>query len=148
MIEFFVPGIPIPKGSAKAFVVKGRAIVTQDNGAKQKPWASSISYTAMQEMKFQKPVSGPISISLTFFMPRPKGHYGSGKNSEVVKASAPNSHTSKPDLDKLIRCVKDALTGVVWNDDSQVCEITETRKQYETISRGTGVKIMIRRINQ
>jgi Holliday junction resolvase RusA-like endonuclease len=146
MIEFFVPGVPVPKGSAKAFVVKGRAIVTQDNGAKQKPWASSISYTAMQSMRFEKPVQGPVSISLTFYMPRPKGHYGSGKNSALVKDSAPQHHVSKPDLDKLVRCVKDALTGVVWNDDSQVCQITDTEKLYETASRGVGVKIRVTKL--
>jgi len=147
ILDIFVPGTPVPKGSAKAFVVKGRAIVTQDNGAKQKPWASSISYTAMQFMKFQKPFTGPMSISLTFFMPRPKGHYGSGKNSATVKESSPRHHVQKPDLDKLIRCVKDALTGVVWNDDSQVCEITETVKQYETVSRGVGVRIQVKRLS-
>jgi len=143
MIEFFVPGIPVPKGSAKAFVVKGRAIVTQDNGAKQKPWASAISFTAKHQMGAERPFAGPIAISLLFIMPRPKGHYGSGKNSAVVKESSPQHHVTKPDLDKLIRCVKDALTGVVWGDDSQVCEITLARKTYETTSRGPGVKIQV-----
>ena len=147
MIEFFVPGIPIPKGSAKAFVVKGRAIVTQTNGDKQKPWASAISYTAMQNMKFQKPLDGPFGVELTFYMPRPKGHYGTGKNVHTLKESSPDHHTSKPDADKLLRCVLDALTSVVWNDDSQVCEISVFKK-YETVSRGTGAKITIRRINQ
>ena len=117
----------------------------QDNRDKQKPWASSISYCAMQAIQHQKPFAGPVSIDLVFIMPRPKGHFGTGKNSQVIKESAPSRHVSKPDLDKLVRCVKDALTNVVWNDDSQVYELTAT-KQYETISRGTGVKIAIRRI--
>ena len=147
-LSFFVPGIPVPKGSAKAFVVKGRAIVCQDNAARQKPWASSISYTAMQEMKFQKPVAGAVAISLTFHMPRPKSHYGTGSNSTLVKSSAPRQHVSKPDLDKLIRCVKDALTGVVWNDDSQVCRIELAEKKYETVSRGTGVTISVTTIDE
>jgi len=147
-LKFFVPGIPVPKGSAKAFVVKGRAVVCQDNAAKQKPWASSISYTAMQEMKFQKPVTGPIAISLCFTMPRPKSHYGTGSNSAIVKPSAPRHHVSKPDLDKLIRCVKDALTGVVWSDDSQVCQIVYAAKTYETTSRGSGVSISISSIDE
>lgn len=29
-------------------------------------------------------------------------------------------HTRKPDLDKLTRSIKDALTGVIYNDDSQI----------------------------
>jgi len=146
MIEFFVPGTPVPKGSAKAFVVKGRAVVTQDNGSKQKPWASSISYTAQQVMQGQRPFQGPIEIGLLFIMPRPKGHYGSGKNCYQIKTSSPVHHVVKPDLDKLVRCVKDALTGVVWGDDSQVCRMSDVSKQYETASRGCGVKIQIRRL--
>ena len=119
-MRFFVAGIPVPKGSAKAFVNKktGRAIVTQTNGARQRPWASAISLTAQE--KGCKPTQGAVQLTLTFSMPRPKSHYGTGKNSCVLKTSAPLYHTSTPDLDKLTRCVKDALTGVAWFDDSQV----------------------------
>lgn len=130
-ISFFVPGTPVPKGSAKAFVNKytGRAQVMQDNRDKQKPWASDIAYHASQEYK-GAPFTGPVKIGLHFVMPRLKGHFGTGKNSETLKPGAPIWHISKPDLDKLIRCVKDALTGVIWKDDSQVCKIGETTKQY------------------
>ena len=139
-IEFFVAGTPIPKGSAKAFVNKftGRAQVMQDNRDKQKPWASIISYTAQQIIK--EKIDGPVRISLIFIMPRLKSHYGSGKNSTVMKPSAPLWHVAKPDLDKLVRCVKDALTGIAWHDDSQVAEIALGRKQY---GDHPGVKIQI-----
>ena len=143
--NFFVSGTPIPKGSTKAFVVKGRAITTATNGAKQKPWSSDIAYTAMQEIKFSTPTRSAISVVLTFFMPRPKGHYGSGKNIASVKASAPTSHVSKPDVDKLIRCVLDSLTGVVWHDDSQVIEV-KANKRYEDIDRGPGLSVWIREV--
>ncbi len=128
IVSFFVAGNPVAKGSAKAFVVKGRAIVTQDNGEKQKPWASIITYeAALRVSKYIE--SEPVSLTLDFVMPRPKGHYGSGKNEGRVKDNAPIYHTVKPDLDKLVRCVKDALTSVVWKDDSQVV-IVKARKKY------------------
>ncbi|BCS54755.1 RusA family crossover junction endodeoxyribonuclease [Geobacter sp. SVR] len=136
ILDFFVPGAPVPKGSAKAFVVKSkgsgkpRAVVTQDNGDKQKPWASVISYSALQEMRSEKPASGPIRLTLYFVMPRVKGHYRTGKNAHLLRDEAPLWHVSKPDLDKLVRCVKDALTGVVWNDDSQVCDMPHVLKRY------------------
>lgn len=134
-IKFFVPGVPVPKGSAKGFVVKDkksgkpRAIVVQDNKEKQKPWASDISYHAS---KFHTGplLAGPVALSLQFVMPRLKGHYGSGKNKDVLKPGAPYWHIVKPDTDKLIRCVKDALTGVVWVDDSQVCRMDFILKVY------------------
>lgn len=133
-ISFFVSGIPVPKGSAKAFVNKktGRAIVTQDNRAKQIPWASTIAYHAQVEMEGPL-LTGPVEISLEFYMPRLKAHFGTGKNAGVVKADAPVWHTSKSDLDKLVRCALDALTGIVWKDDSQVCEMGPVRKMYGDI---------------
>jgi len=119
--SFFVPGIPVPKGSTRAFYVPklNRCVTMQTNAAKQKPWASMISVMAQEAGC--RAVSGPISMHMEFIFPRPKSHYGSGKNASTVKASAPGYHTSKPDLDKLVRCVFDALTGVAWNDDSQCC---------------------------
>ena len=134
MITFFVPGVPVAKGSAKAFVIKNkasgkhRAIVTQTNGDKQKPWASMIGTIAqMQNMPM---MFGPVKLSLTFHMPRIKGHYRAGKNSEQLRPDAPVWHIVKPDLDKLVRCVKDALTGVIWKDDSQVALMPEVKKIY------------------
>jgi Holliday junction resolvase RusA-like endonuclease len=133
-MKFFVQGIPVPKGSAKAFVIKTkatgklRAIVTQDNREKQKPWASMIGVTAQQLN--QPMIDGPVSLSLAFILPRPKNHFGTGKNAAVLKASAPRWHVSKPDLDKLTRCVKDALTGVIWHDDSQVAQLGNVSKTY------------------
>lgn len=148
ILDFFVPGIPIPKGSTKAFVMKGkngkpRAVTTATNGDKQRPWASAISYTAMQEMRFEKPVAGPICLSLYFTMPRIKGHFRTGKNAHLLRDDAPSAHIVKPDLDKLIRCVKDALTSIVWNDDSQVCEMPNIRKRY---GDNPGVRITVETI--
>ena len=138
--NFFVPGIPVAKGSAKAFYNKkaGKIVVMQDNRSRQKPWASMISYTA-QESGVQI-VDGPVVLSLTFNMPRPKSHYGSGKNSAVLKLGSPTYHTSVPDLDKLVRCVMDALTGIAWHDDKQVASIRTAKRYY---GDGPGVQIEI-----
>jgi Holliday junction resolvase RusA-like endonuclease len=127
MITFFVPGTPIPKGSAKAFFIKSkatgkhRAIVTQTNNEKQKPWASAVSFTAQQSQGGRPLIKGPVCLGVSFIMPRPKRHFKTGNNSHLLRDDAESWHTQTPDLDKLIRCIKDALTGTVWVDDSQVC---------------------------
>jgi Holliday junction resolvase RusA-like endonuclease len=123
MMSFFVAGIPVPKGSAKAFMRKGMKFpaVVQDNAERQKPWASSIGYAAQQEGIAM--MSGPVEIRIIFFMPYRKSHFGTGKNANTLKPNVEKYHTSKPDLDKLIRCVKDALTGIAWRDDSQVAVV-------------------------
>lgn len=130
MISFFVAGVPVPKGSAKAFMRKGmkHPVVIQDNADKQKPWASAIGYAAQQEVSGV--INGPVGIGVSFVMPRPLSHFGTGKNAGMLKATAPKYHTSKPDFDKLLRCVKDALTGIAWKDDAQVAVVFRSEKYY------------------
>jgi crossover junction endodeoxyribonuclease RusA len=142
-VTFFVPGVPVAKGSAKAFVVKGRAIVTQSNGAKQKPWASAISYTAQQAGV--RPMVGPVMVRMTFVMPRPKAHL---RKSGAIKETAPTFHTSKPDVDKLVRLVFDALTGIAWKDDSQA-QIRAANKIYTSDRYSqTGVNVRINQLGE
>lgn len=140
--SFFVAGVPVPKGSAKAFMRPDAKfpIVMQDNREKQKPWASAISYTAQQSgVKYIE--RGPVALGVIFYMPRIGTHFGTGKNAGVLKHSAPTYHTAKPDLDKLLRCVKDALTGVAWKDDAQVAVVRELMKIYGEYTPGAIITI-------
>ncbi len=139
IFSFFVPGIPVPKGSAKAFLHRhsGKIITRQDNAERQKPWASSIGHTAI--MSGVLPVDAPVKINLKFVMPRIKKHFGTGKKRALLREDAPFWHVTKPDLDKLVRCVKDALTGVAWQDDSQVSVV----EAYKAYGEFTGVQIRI-----
>ena len=59
-----------------------------------------------------------------------------------VKNSSPVHHLQKPDTDKLIRAILDALTGIIYKDDSQVDAIHVTKKWADTLEPA-GVFIMI-----
>ena len=128
-LQIWVPGTPVPKGSAKAFIPRGwkRAIITQDNAAKQRPWASAITLAARDAGC--EPMDGPIDVEILFRMPRLRSHFGSGANADRLRDNAPLYPVCKPDIDKLARCVLDALTGVCWRDDGQVTILT-CRREY------------------
>ena len=75
--------------------------------------------------KPKRPYVGDISLKLTFYMPRPKSHYRTGKRSHVLKAKAPVFHSVKPDLDNLVKLISDCIgnrTFIV--DDSQICALS------------------------
>ncbi len=122
VIEFFAPGIPKTAGSKRVFMTRGknpRPIITDDCKT-GKDWRASVQFAAHEVMAGKPLITGPIDAVYAFYFPRPKAHFGTGKNANKLKASAPRYHTKKPDLGKLVRAVEDALTGVVWKDDAQV----------------------------
>jgi crossover junction endodeoxyribonuclease RusA len=57
-----------------------------------------------------------------FRFTRPKGHYGTGKNANRLKVSAPDFHLVKPDADKLQRAIGDSIeqSGLVRGDQQIV----------------------------
>lgn len=120
-IEFFVPGAPAPGGSKSPYLNKNTGRINLAPASKKtKDWRAVVRLAA--EAAYDGPLlTGPISLSIIFVMPRPKNHYGTGRNAGMLKASAPYWHTKTPDRTKLIRSTEDALKHVIWNDDSQVC---------------------------
>jgi crossover junction endodeoxyribonuclease RusA len=138
-LVFEVAGIAQPKGSARAFVPRSwaqkavaegrapRAVVTSDN-PKGKGWEQSIRNAAAIELLRKtnagnRFVTEPVTIEVVFYLPRPQYLLTKGKAPLAVP------HTKKPDVDKLARACKDALTGVVWTDDAQVTDLI-ARKRY------------------
>jgi Holliday junction resolvase RusA-like endonuclease len=79
---------------------------------------------------------------MTFIMPRPKNQYDAKGN---LKNPAPFFHTVKPDRIKLARAVEDALTGIIWVDDSQCCD-GPIIKRYPIPDEKIGVFVKIREI--
>ena len=125
-IEFIMHGKPAPVGSKKAFAVRGkggafRAIVTDDN-RRSRPWMSLVADAAAQAWD-APPLACAVSVSIEFRMPRPKSHYRTGKNSDRLRDDAPCAHAQTPDIDKLVRCLIDGISGIVFADDRQVYEI-------------------------
>ncbi|MEW6726890.1 MAG: RusA family crossover junction endodeoxyribonuclease [Bacillota bacterium] len=111
MISFTVYGIPQPKGSTRSFVKDGKVITTSDN-PRLKDWHHLVAWAA-QEHKPPALMQGPVMVTLMFTLARPKSVSPKKRPLPVVK----------PDLDKLIRAVLDALKGTFYADDGQVCAL-------------------------
>ena len=121
MIEFSVVGVPRPAGSKKAFVnpKTGRANLADVSGEKGTAWRSDVRSEAMAAYQ-GPPLSGPVTLLVVFFMPRPQRHYRTGKLAHLLRDDAPTFHTSAPDATKLLRGLEDSLKSIAWIDDSQV----------------------------
>ena len=114
-------GIPIYRGKKGAKQFTGRVAVV-DDAKRSKPWQALVSAAAADALGGGEQLAGPLVLEVDFYVTRPAGHYGSGRNAEVLRAAAPRYPTTRPDVTKLLRGVEDALTSVVWHDDAQVVE--------------------------
>lgn len=132
-VTFFVPGIPKPGGSKRAFVIPktGRAIVTEDcKGSKD--WRTAVAFAATEKIPAWFP--GPLRVTFVFYLPRPRGHYGTGRNAPGIRASAPDYPAVRPDTSKLVRSTEDALKGIAWGDDSQIVQQIASKEYVDCLS--------------
>jgi len=93
-------------------------------------WKNSIKAVFMD--RAGQAVEGPLRVETTFYFPRPKSHYGTGKNSAKLKPSAPVYHVITPDIDNLEKAAYDALSMKIgvgfWKDDSQIVEAQPAKR--------------------
>jgi crossover junction endodeoxyribonuclease RusA len=124
MIQFTVYGTPRPQGSMRSFRhrLTSQVVTTSDN-KHLKPWRQEVAQMAVLQ-RAQLIETGPVALGLRFYFKRPK--------------SAPKSRiypTVKPDLDKTIRAILDALKGIIYGDDSQVVRFDHVEKLYDNVER-------------
>jgi len=121
-----VYGTPAPQGSKK---IAGRAhkVLVDDNPHALASWREDVKHAALTALADAVAWNRdyPAYVAhMTFTLPRPAYHFGTGRNDRILKPNAPHRHASKPDLDKLVRSTFDALTVAgVYVDDRRVAQL-------------------------
>jgi Holliday junction resolvase RusA-like endonuclease len=142
-LTFTVLGDPQPQGSKT--LMRSRFVI-ESNKARLEPWRESIRTAAHAAQLASlddypapgwRPLEGPIAIHLAFTMRAPK-----------TKPRWRLYPDGRPDLDKLIRGVLDALTSIgTWLDDAQVVRIVAL-KTYPTDGQPPGLTVELHTIER
>ena len=145
-----VRGIPAPQGSKRGMPIKskgkytGKVALIESAGDRVKTWRQDVreaAITTAEDTDWSIP-AGAVLVHIDYYLPRPKGHYRTGRNAGLLRDAAPTWHTTKPDRDKLDRATHDALTSAgVIDDDSRIVGGT-TWKHYAD-GRPPGARIII-----
>jgi Holliday junction resolvase RusA-like endonuclease len=123
-----VHGRPITQGSK----VKVKWGQLDANWKTLRPWRDNVRSAALEARGDTEPILGPVEVDIVFTFDRPAGHFGTGRNAGMLKASSPAypANLTSGDIDKLQRSCFDALTDAqVWKDDAQVVRV-EADKLY------------------
>lgn len=103
---------PQPKQSVRSG--KGRFFIDP----KKKKYVEDIKQEA-QIFYGSEPTELPVCLDVVFYF-----------NHKTKKGY----HASRPDIDNLLKPLKDALSGIVYKDDSQICKIF-AQKRYSKEAR-------------
>ena len=144
-VELSVTGKPVgqPRVKSRSFIKNGKPISTVYTPKVADQWKSLVRLQARLKAR-RRLLEGPLIVTLTFYMPRPKSHYRTGKYSDQLKDNAPTYHDKKPDIDNLVKAVFDAIgdSKVIWKDDNQVAAMNV----LVCYSKKPGVEIKIREL--
>ena len=103
-VYFEVKGDPVPKARARTVRKGGRT--WSFTPKKAAAWEKTVKEEAVKH--FDKPLTGPIQVSIIFHMDRPKS-----RRKDIWVPTT-------PDLDNLEKAILDALNGVAYEDDRYV----------------------------
>lgn len=128
VVRFRVEGAPRPKGSWR-HVGAGR-VISAAKGLDA--WERAVRQAAEHAMVVPRVSGDALQVTLTFRMPRP-----ACRKHDVW-------HTTRPDVDKLIRAVLDAMSGIVYDDDALICSVIAlSRYEDETMPPGVAVTVSL-----
>lgn len=138
IITFEVPGEPKPQSRPRSRAINknGKWIGTtyQPNGPDM-DYRARIATIAAQHMAGRAPLSGPLYFRVVLWIPKPK--------SKPKWKFLPDV---KPDFDNYAKAICDALQGIVFLNDSQICTALITKKY--AVERGASTEIMVEELQE
>lgn len=130
VIEITIAGAPTPKGRARS-TRSGRhytpaATRAAENRVRDAWLECGIGYKLAVTGNPPTPHAGPVHVDVVATFTPPTS-WPKWKQTAALAGAWP--HTVKPDIDNLLKLVKDGLNGLAWVDDAQAISVTG-RKQY------------------
>lgn len=124
-VEFVVPCAP---------VAKARVRVTCNGSytpAKTRAFETHCRLLAKAAMGHLVPTADAVTLCMVAFVPIPKSWSRPKRARALAGLLLP---TSRPDLDNYEKAVTDALNGICYEDDSQICDVVKS-KRYSDVPR-------------
>jgi len=114
VVRLVIPGPPVAWARARR---RGGRYFT---GPAQAEYAERVRQGWLVAGRPRLPGGCVLAVRADFYLERPAGHWGAGRNAGQLRPSAPRWPLGKPDVDNLLKGPLDALNGLLFVDDGQV----------------------------
>lgn len=136
MIKITLLGLPQPKQSFRYAIhpsKEGKPFVSKYQPKKVVQNERNMTWDIKSQLASDfKPFDCPIGIRATFVFPPLKSWSKSER--EAFKAGVMVYKDTKPDLDNIFKSLGDSMEGLVYINDSRICE-KQTRKIYGEVPK-------------
>lgn len=139
LIEFFIPGKPVPKGRPR-FARRGTFVQTYSDPHTVE-WESHVADQARSQLA-ELQVDGLLTDLVLPFAGRLVGTFRFNIDKPKSYPKKIVHHEKRPDGDNLMKSVWDGLQGVVFKDDGQFTDFTGL-KRYSEPGHPQGVEVSI-----
>ena len=121
-LNLTIPVVPVAQPRQRHAIRGGHSVNYTPTDSPVNAYKAAVMTAAGQAVT--TPSAGPLVVTFRFYLPRPQ--------SLMKRKSPPEAipHTSKPDLDNLIKSTADCLSGILWVDDRQIYSYANSGKWY------------------
>jgi Holliday junction resolvase RusA-like endonuclease len=120
-VTFNIPGDAVAKGRPR-MTRTGRAFTPKRTVNAE----AFVRMAAADAMAGQPPIDGPVRVVMRA-VTVPAASWS--KKRQAVALAGGERPTKRPDLDNQLKLITDAINGIVYRDDCQICEVRAS-KQY------------------
>lgn len=133
-LQLIIPGTPQPKQSVRSTITTdkvGRLKIRHHQTEKVQANEKAISLQARVQLpKGFAAFTGPVAVTKLHYYFKPQKHWPKYKLEEL-KAGKIFYKNTKPDVtDNLAKPLFDALEGLIFINDSQICKMDNVAKMY------------------
>ncbi len=127
-VHFSLEAVPVGKGRPR-FSKRGGFVRTYTD-SKTLAYEAEVRQACQDAMGDSPPMAGPVSLRIEAWLPVPASWSKKRRQEALEGLVVPG----KPDLDNIAKAVMDAVNGVLYDDDKQVCAL-RVQKWYGQTGR-------------
>lgn len=120
-----------PKGKGRPRFARTGAMVRTYTPAETVSYENLVKLSYLDHYGKMPPLLGPLEAIIVCFFPVPKSE---SKKRQTDMLEGRIRHTKKIDCDNLAKAILDALNGIAYGDDKQICKLS-VEKRYGTMPR-------------
>lgn len=119
-LQFVIPGEPVGQGRPRFSAANGKVrTFDPDKSRNYKACVSMLAAEAVEKQGWEY-TEEPVFVNIIAYMPVAKSL---SKKAKADCYSWKNHPCKKPDVDNIVKGICDAMNGIVYKDDCQVCSL-------------------------